>query len=89
MPATIFCTSSGETCARGGERGGVRSAGPTNKKQHPTFEIGRDAHVEALGGGPEGAIDAADGPLGHVTRPDQVIVDVRLPAHGLGGRRAR
>ena len=39
-------------------------------------------HVEPSGDGPDGAIDAADGSLDHVTGPDKVVVDVRLPAHG-------
>ena len=39
-------------------------------------------HVEPGGDGPDGAIDAANGSLDHVTGPDKVVVDVRLPAHG-------
>jgi len=74
-----------------GERSRVRSGFPTNKSNiQRSRGWGRaETHVEAGGGGPERAVDAADGTLGHVTRADQVVVDVRLPAHGLGGRRAR
>ena len=94
IPATIFCTSSGDTCergTRGGERSRVRSGFPTNKSniQRSRGSGRAETHVEAGGGGPERAVDAADSTLGHVTGADQVVVDVGLPAHGVGGRRAR
>ena len=61
-------------------------SGSTNTK-HPTFvDASEGTHVEPGGGGPERAVHAADRALRDVPGPDQVVVDVRLPAHAEGAR---
>lgn len=50
-------------------------------KNFENFGGGRHTHAETRGGSPESAVHAADGGLGDVASADEVVVNVRLPAH--------
>ena len=86
MPATIFWTSSGETCAGGRMRRQISSRVQRIKNIQRSSTRREGTHFEPGGGGPERAVHAADRALRDVPGPDQVVVDVRLPAHAEGAR---
>ena len=86
MPATILRTSSGETCAGGRLRRQISSRVQRIKSIQRSSTRPEGTHFEPGRGGPNRAVHAADSALRDVPGPDQVVVDVRLPAHAEGVR---
>ena len=86
MPATILRTSSGETCVGGRLRRQISSRVQRIKSIQRSSTRPEGTHFEPGRGGPNRAVHAADSALRDVPGPDQVVVDVRLPAHAEGVR---
>ena len=86
MPATILRTSSGETCVGGRLRRQISSRVQRIKSIQRSSTRPEGTHFEPGRGGPNRAVHAADSALRDVPGPDQVVVDVRLPAHAEGAR---